>query len=57
MTHNEIIREISSLYPADEHETGKELLLEAICKCWRTLPEPILLEYWLLCQVEESKMT
>jgi len=55
MTRDEAIQVIGSLYPADIHEAGKELLLEALCNCWRALPDNILFEYMRLCEEKEAR--
>ena len=50
------IKTIRNLYPADNHEQGRELLLQAICKGWEDLPEKILIEYACLCIDKERRL-
>jgi hypothetical protein len=49
----DLIRDIESHYPADTHERGPELLSQAICHEWRSMPTPILRRYAQLCLAEE----
>jgi hypothetical protein len=59
MTKEEIINSIEGLYPvdsiyADTRETGKTLLVQAICDDWRDLSIEILQKYYTLC-LEENR--
>lgn len=55
MDRKEAIDIIKCLCPADSEfkevaEKGKQLLMEAICQCWRSLPSDILIEYAKNCE-------
>ena len=50
MVRKNYIEIIEELYPADEHETGKEIMLKAIADTWRCLPDEVLQRYAYLCQ-------
>ena len=50
MDRKELIDTIKFLFPPDNHETGKELLMIAICRQWESLPIEILRELASLCR-------
>ncbi len=49
-----ICRDIEMLYPPDESEIGKELLIEALCKVWRGMPIHVLRCLQELCQDKDN---
>lgn len=54
MDRKEAIETIEMLFPADNSEEGKKLLINAIYMGWRSLPDDILKKYAMLCQWRDS---
>ena len=44
MKRDEAIKAIEQLFPPDENELGRGLLMNALCESWRELPENILVK-------------
>ncbi|MCP3923374.1 MAG: hypothetical protein GY714_12390 [Desulfobacterales bacterium] len=57
MNREEAIQIIEQLFPADSHETGKDLLAQAKSeiKGWRREPTPVLIRYAQLCMERENR--
>lgn len=60
MDKNEAIETILDLYPADSQyrnsaTVGKQLLMQAICESWQSLPKEVLVRYAQLCIEKESE--
>lgn len=55
MMRPQLIREITDLYPPDDNEAGRELLMLALCDSWRTLPIPVLESLLLGCIILDRK--
>ncbi len=61
-TKQYFINNISNLFPADSEfedtkKIGEKLLLEAVFKNWRELPEAILSDYSRNCNFEEMNQS
>ena len=51
MTRLMQIKYIEGLWPPDQSEEGREMLMEAICRAWRSMPDEVIsklynLQYW-----------
>lgn len=48
-----MISDIESLYPANNHPEGPEMLWQAICEEWRSMPTAVLERYRKICLLRE----
>jgi len=51
LTKDDMIQDIEGLWPPDCSDYGRDMLIQAICRAWRSLPEEVInelynLEYW-----------
>ena len=51
----ELIHSIELLYPPDDNEEGRELLILALCNVWRELPLPVLVSLLGECMQREAR--